>query len=855
MLSWIPEIFSQKNTFKMLRHCVTVLLSLWVTGISFVKCEGKGSQSCVIQPDIDSQYVVAYLMRYQPGSGCYSNSSSPSHQLVHVINVKFDGDPGLSLRTQVVLKIEPKDFTQTAVSPEDGKNSVEVHEQPLVFVLNSQQPIRWKVEVSSKFPSHNRQLFLIPKHSTIRFKKRRNGVQARGRKRGMPSPTDRPQFLSWVRRRFKAVTSYAEVQGEKLLFYVGTAAGGSQDCRGTSQLLPSPYSFAAQLERRAVSGCTSTGTQSVLDRPVYVIELLSVPEHVVNASREVELDITSSSDKDIEHNFYLVLRSPQDIKWVLRSQGVQGWIDVVSDADVDLGGIRMHTVALRHEEMDSTGKDLITWAEYFVAPVRAYTAVSSANVIQLLLPSSDGLRGDDLASEDAGEMPGRRGNERGPTLRKDRPSLDMREHLRHIVVTRCEQGVMEATLPTFLTQELDLPVEKLSLLDGSCRATKNRTHVILRTALNQCQTSKITVDDTDIYSNAIVIHASGMVGAILEEEMGSGYFDLQATSGSGWSDTSVDQTDTTYVDDEDFPARKLAIDVECQVPKSATPAVHQGAEVEKEPVLNQKGECDMHLYEDPFYLQRVENFPFAVNQFSGLYLFASDPSNPSTHVLMENCWVTRWRNPHTTDTEQVMLVQKGCTRTDGAKWFSSLDTHISTVRATPERLVINRVLPHNSYVHCQLSMCREGESTLGEKCPPDPSELCGPDALHSFFKRRNWKSCGLRTIGPVEITDEVRFIDEGIPGKPEQSKPENGKATVSVQNKSPSAQQSVIIEGLESGTVVGIAFAAFVIGILLTGALWFIHTHTGPSKRGMSSVSMVGTSGDLTPNSSSPISA
>lgn len=40
------------------------------------------------------------------------------------------------------------------------------------------------------------------------------------------------------------------------------------------------------------------------------------------------------------------------------------------------------------------------------------------------------------------------------------------------------------------------------------------------------------------------------------------------------------------------------------------------------------------------------------------------------------------------------------------------------------------------------------------------------------------------------------------------------------------SQQSVVIEGLDSGTVVGIAFAAFAIGILLTGALWFIHTHT-----------------------------
>lgn len=39
--------------------------------------------------------------------------------------------------------------------------------------------------------------------------------------------------------------------------------------------------------------------------------------------------------------------------------------------------------------------------------------------------------------------------------------------------------------------------------------------------------------------------------------------------------------------------------------------------------------------------------------------------------------------------------------------------------------------------------------------------------------------------------------------------------------------QTVIVEGLDSGTVIGIAFAAFIIGVLLVAALWFIHTHTG----------------------------
>lgn len=36
-----------------------------------------------------------------------------------------------------------------------------------------------------------------------------------------------------------------------------------------------------------------------------------------------------------------------------------------------------------------------------------------------------------------------------------------------------------------------------------------------------------------------------------------------------------------------------------------------------------------------------------------------------------------------------------------------------------------------------------------------------------------------------------------------------------------------VFYGLDTLTVVGIAFAAFVIGALLTGALWFIYSHTG----------------------------
>lgn len=63
-----------------------------------------------------------------------------------------------------------------------------------------------------------------------------------------------------------------------------------------------------------------------------------------------------------------------------------------TDADVDLRGIRMHTVALRREEMVASGVDLIRWVDYYIAYVQAYTLVSSANVVHLLLPSDCKLR-------------------------------------------------------------------------------------------------------------------------------------------------------------------------------------------------------------------------------------------------------------------------------------------------------------------------------------------------------------------------------------------------------------------------------------------------------------------------------
>ena len=75
-------------------------------------------------------------------------------------------------------------------------------------------------------------------------------------------------------------------------------------------------------------------------------------------------------------------------------------------------------------------------------------------------------------------------------------------------------------------------------------------------------------------------------------------------------------------------------------------------------------------------------------------------------------------------------------------------------------------------------------------------------------------------------------IDEtgGRPNRTRQRPPYteiSNPTPVADKNKDDNCQKVVRVEGLDSATVVGITFAAFVIGVLLTGALWYIHTHTG----------------------------
>ncbi|XP_041367979.1 transforming growth factor beta receptor type 3-like [Gigantopelta aegis] len=795
----------------------------------------RSKAQCLIASPFDSTFVSAYLTHYTSGQGCTSNDTTLTSQEVHVINVKTAAT-SQDRRIQVSLRIEPQLIAdKEPVYPD--------HWKPLIFVLNSEVPVRWKVEVLGLPITRTRHLFVIPKQSTIRFKKSRIRKQFKGRTVSMPSSQNVEFLAKWVRKKFKALTSYSEVTGTSIVFQVGSDPYASRECNVTD-LMESPFAMTSHMQAQPISGCVTTGRKNFFAKPVYIIEMLREPSDSVHDKPvTVELEVTSATNEPIDKDFYLIIKSPSDLKWDLRSRKVQGWIDIVTDAEVDLKGIRMHTVALRREVMESTGVDLINWAEYYIAPVESYARVPTANRIKLLLSTNDKRIGLPSPFNSVSS----RGSNSGIG---DKPK-EMKDHIKEIIHTRCFNGRMEISIPKYLLQQLGLIKEQITLLDPVCGPTANSSHVILRTALTECHTKFLQVDDDHVYSNAIVIRAPEVADALMEE-LGSAFVDNSEMSGSG----SHDLSDGTYVDDEDFD-NGVEIDVQCKVSIEDLP----GFDIENstDNTKDGTGQYILEMFRDASMKQSIQ-FPVMLTENIRMYVQATTVTDTNIAVQIRNCWVSQEQRADKL-ARSVVLIRDSCVIEDSLSWETPVVT-TATKHSTFSFNVYDFFTDGRfTYLHCELSPCRRITATGHlPQCNHRETRICeqpsgaGPRLPVSIQALRSGRLNNIVTIGPWEITDKE--INIAVPGRDSEPVVDTSDKSSSLDaHVSTPPQHSVIIEGLDSATVVGIAFAAFTIGIILTAALWFIHTHTGMRKRGVNSQGSADTSGDLTPNSLSPISA
>lgn len=151
---------------------------------------------CELSPVNASHPVQALMESFTVLSGCASRGTTALPQEVHVLNLRtVDQGPG-QLQREVTLHLNPI-------------SSVHIHHKPVVFLLNSPQPLLWHLKTERLAPGVAR-LFLVSPGSEVQFASGNFSLTAETEERNFPHGNE--DLLSWARKEYGAVTSFTELK-------------------------------------------------------------------------------------------------------------------------------------------------------------------------------------------------------------------------------------------------------------------------------------------------------------------------------------------------------------------------------------------------------------------------------------------------------------------------------------------------------------------------------------------------------------------------------------------------------------------------------------------------------------------
>lgn len=328
---------------------------------------GHLESPCTITSSFNSDLVTAAFEEPVPGSGCVSNGTSlKTGAEVHAIS--YHGNKGGKIELYLNDNSDNYDF-----------------QDPLIIILSSTVKVHWLVRIKHN-PKHLKHLaFVVSKGSGIRFVNKKIETKPTIERQGS-IPKEDPKLLSWLLNRYDRVTSLSSFsRGTSITLTVGTDSSAPATC-DLNQNDTNLSATAVQSKVHPQEGCLVNNKKNMPAKHAYVIELKRVPR---GKTFEIDLEIRQHHRNANNKEFWLVLKSPSHVTWHVRTRKVQGYINIVANSYVDMSGIRMHTVAVRSEELKDSGTDLLQWVEYYLGPVVMYASANNTNKIQLTLPQID----------------------------------------------------------------------------------------------------------------------------------------------------------------------------------------------------------------------------------------------------------------------------------------------------------------------------------------------------------------------------------------------------------------------------------------------------------------------------------
>ncbi|XP_014635645.1 PREDICTED: transforming growth factor beta receptor type 3 [Ceratotherium simum simum] len=807
----------------MVSHYVMAVFALMSSGLATAGPEP--SARCELLPVNASHPVQALMESFTVLSGCASRGTMGLPQEVHVLNLRTaDPGPGQPQR-EVTLHLNPI-------------SSVHIHYKPVVFLLNSPQPLVWHLKTERLATGVSR-LFLVSEGSVVQFSSGNFSLSAETEERSFPHGNE--HLLNWARKEYGAVTSFTELKiARNIYIKVGEDQVFPPTCNIGKNFLSLNY-LAEYLQPKAAEGCVIASQPQ--DKEVHIIELITPNSNPYSAFQvDIIIDIRPSrKDPEVVKNLILILKCKKSVNWVIKSFDVKGNLKVLKHTSIGFGELPdPHLFYTLLVKSNFTHVHSVLIPSVLASDDDDYNLHQTLMMFCPLLSPPEEMRDEEVHTIppelrillDPGILPAlenppirggggrsggfpfpfpdisRRGQKEGGEDGIPRPKDPVIPSIRLFPGPREPeevQGSMGVALSVKCDNEkMTVAVEKdsfqansysgleLTLLDPTCKAKMNGTHFILESPLNGCGTRhRRSAPDGVVYYNSIVIQVPSPGDS---SGWPDGYEDLE--SGDNGFPGDMDEGDTSFF------SRPEIVVFNCSLRQVGNPSSFQDPP-------NRNITFNMELYNTDLFLVPSQGV-FSVAENGHIYVEVSvTKADQELGFAIQTCFISPYSNPDRMS--DYTIIENICPKDESVKFYNPKRVHFPIPQAEMDKKRFSFVFKpvFNTsllFLQCELTLCTKKEKYPQKlpKCVP-PDEACTSlDASMIWAMMQNKKT----------FTKPLAVIHHQVEAK-----------GPSIKESSPVSPP--IFHGLDTLTVMGIAFAAFVIGALLTGALWYIYSHTG----------------------------
>ncbi|XP_074077792.1 transforming growth factor beta receptor type 3 [Macrotis lagotis] len=785
---------------------------------------------CMLSPVNSSHPVQALLESFTVLSGCASRGTTSLPQEVHILNLRNpDEGPGQPER-EITLHLKPI-------------SSVQIHQKSLVFLLNSPQLLVWKLKTERLAPGVPR-FFFVSEGSAVQFPEGNFSLSAKTEEKNFPHGN--VHLLHWAQKEYGAVTSFTELKISRNVYIkVGEDQVFPPTCNIEKNFLSLNY-LAGYLQPKMAEGCIMSSPPH--GQEIHIIELITPNSNPYSAFQvDIVIDIRPfRKEPEVVKQLVLILKCKKAVNWVIKSYDVKGSLKAIAPNSIGFGKESERSMFMSksiRSDIPSDQENLVKWAfDNGYSPVTSYTMAPVANRFHLWLENNEEmsdeeehstppelrilLGGSPLPSPENPSIPGgsfpfpfppinrkgrheEKGEDGFPLPKKPlyppfqlfpspREPQEAQGHVDIAFSVHCNDEKMIVAVDKNSLQANGYMGTELSLSDPTCKAKTNGSHFILESSLRGCGTQQqLLAPDSMVYYNSIIMQVSTPGDS---SGWTTDYEDLE--SGNNGFPGDTDEGDSFFI------GRSEIVVFNCSRRQTGIPDIPHQPQA-------QNITFNMELYDTDLFLVPVSGI-LAVAENGHIYVEVSvTKADQDVGFAIQTCFISP--NSNSDRMSDYTIIENICPKDESVKFYSPQKAHFSRLHTQTDKKRFSFMLKpifNNSllFLQCELTLCTKKEEDTHRlpKCIP-PDEACtslDANMIWAMMQNKKTFTKPLVVIYGDEDTDPTRsYIDP--------------------TRANPVGKSSPILSGLDTLTVMGIAFAAFVIGALLMGALWYIYSHTG----------------------------